>query len=281
VAASLGYFRTWYGNFLARDNLKTTPGDYSPYCITAPVHPQLPGGGGNEICGFYDISRSLFGQVDTLITSASTYGKATEVYNGVDVNLAWRSGRGRMLSGGVSIGNSRSAGTASTSSHTNRCFVAESPQELYQCDVAPPYRPQFKVFGVYPLPLDFQVSANYQNLGGAPISAVYQASNAEIAPALGRNLSDCPAATGACSSRRTISLIAPFSQFENRINQLDFRMTKIFRLGRARLEGILDVYNVFNASTVLDMNTAYGARWLEPTEVLNARLAKFAVQFEF
>jgi hypothetical protein len=157
----------------------------------------------------------------------------------------------------------------------------ESPAELYLCDVAPPYRPQFKVFGVYPLPWDIQVSANYQNLPGAPRIATYQATNAEIAPSLGRNLSACPSATGTCTARVPIELIAPFSQFEKRINQVDFRLSKIFRIGRARLEGLVDIYNAVNVSSVLAMNTAYGPRWLEPTEILNARLVKFGVQLQY
>jgi hypothetical protein len=281
VAASAGFFRTWYGNFTVTDNLDTTPSDYSPFCINAPVNAQLPGGGGNQICGQYDVNRSLFAKVNNLITRASNFGKFTEVYKGVDLNATWRSGNGRMLSGGVTIGNSNSTGGSLTSSHTNRCFVVNSPGELYQCDVAPPYRPQFKSFGVYPLPWDARVSANYQNLPGTPITATYQATNAEIAPSLGRNLSACPMPTGVCNAQVPIELIAPFSLFEKRINQVDFRLSKIFRIGHARLEGLVDVYNALNASSILSENTAYGTRWLQPTEITNARLVKFGVQLQF
>ena len=46
-----GYYRNWQGNFRVTDNLAVAPGDYSPYCITAPTDPRLPGGGGNQVCG--------------------------------------------------------------------------------------------------------------------------------------------------------------------------------------------------------------------------------------
>ena len=51
MALNVGYFRTWYNNFLATDNQAVTAASYDPYCITAPVDSRLPGGGGNQICG--------------------------------------------------------------------------------------------------------------------------------------------------------------------------------------------------------------------------------------
>ena len=33
-----------------------TPADYDEYCIVAPLNSQLPGGGGNQTCGLYDLN---------------------------------------------------------------------------------------------------------------------------------------------------------------------------------------------------------------------------------
>jgi hypothetical protein len=78
LAASAGYFRTWYGNFLVTHNLFVTPANYDPYCITTPLDSRLPGGGGGQqICGLYDITPSLFGLVNNVVTFASKYGKQT------------------------------------------------------------------------------------------------------------------------------------------------------------------------------------------------------------
>ena len=84
VAVNVGYFRTWYGNFIVTDNLDVTPVDYDPYSITVPVDPRLPGGGGNVLSGFYDISTAKFGSVHNLIVPASTFGNRTQVFNGID-----------------------------------------------------------------------------------------------------------------------------------------------------------------------------------------------------
>ena len=47
LSLSVGYFRTWYGNFMVTDNRAWDPEDFSPFCITAPTNPDLPGGGGD------------------------------------------------------------------------------------------------------------------------------------------------------------------------------------------------------------------------------------------
>jgi hypothetical protein len=280
---TVGYFRAWYGNLTAitpqggvaapfLDNERVTPADFDPYCITPPVDPRLPGGGGNQICGFYDIKPEKFGQTFNLTTKASDYGKATQIYNGVDVNLKARFGEGGVLQGGVSTG----------SMVTDRCFVVDSPQELYQCRVSPPWSAatNVKFLVVYPLPWDFQASAVYQNLPGIPIQATYTARNAEIVPTLGRDLGSCRGAA-VCNGTTTLELIAPQTVFEDRRHRTDLRFSRTFRVGQVRIDGELDVYNVFNANDVLAMITAYDAAWQNVNEILAGRFLKFGARVRF
>ena len=56
LSVSGGYYRNWYGNFTVTKNTMTTPADYTPYCITAPLDPRLPEGGGYQICDLADVS---------------------------------------------------------------------------------------------------------------------------------------------------------------------------------------------------------------------------------
>ena len=76
-------------------------------------------------------------------------------------------------------------------------------------------------------------------------------------------------------------LIPPATQFDPRITQLDLRLSKILRFGRSRLQANVDVYNVFNASTPLVINTTYGPNWLQPTQIMDGRLAKIGVEWTF
>ena len=61
------------------------------------------------------------------------------------------------------------------------------------------------------LPLGLQTSVIYQNFSGIENTATYTATNAQIAPSLGRNLAACPA-VGTCTATATIQLIQPFTQ---------------------------------------------------------------------
>lgn len=272
TSISAGYFRTWYGNFTVTDNLSVTPADYDPYCFTAPVDDRLPASG-SQICGLYDVTPTKFGAVNNLVTFASNYGKQSEIYNGADVNLRTRLPKAAFVTAGISIGNALSAGSNSTAS-SKRCFVVDSPQELYQCDRPVPYRAQVKMSATYPLPWDFQASAVFQTLPGTPIDATYAVPTAVIAPSLGRPLSG-----GARTA--SVSILQPYTEFEGRISQLDLRLLKAVRVKQLRLRGMLDLYNALNASPVLQLVSAFGPNWQRPSQILNARTLKFGMQMDF
>jgi len=141
---------------------------------------------------------------------------------------------------------------------------------------------QVKFTGSYPLPWAFEASAVFQNLSGVPIAAAYSFTNSQIAPSLGRNLAACGSAQTTCTSALTINLLPPFTQFEDRLNQVDLRLTKIVRFGNVRrLKLMFDAYNVFNASTILVRNDTFGQNWGRPIQVLAARLFKVGGQVDF
>jgi hypothetical protein len=221
IALNVGYFRTWYGNFTVTDNLAVTSTDYDPFCITAPVDPRLPGGGGNRICDLYDINPAKFGKVDNMVTPVAPFGERTEVFNGADFAINARFNNGGMVSGGVSIGQTA----------VNNCVVVDSPQQQFCNNTSSQNQVKWSI--VYPLPWwGLQASALFQNLPGINITSSYVASDAQIAPSLGRNLAACGTQV-VCNATATIELIEPNSLREPRQNQLDVRLSKIIRVGRA------------------------------------------------
>src|SRR5262249_14306899 len=125
ISLTGGYYRNWAGNFRVTDNLLVTPADYDPFCITAPRDARLPGSGGYQVCGLYDIARTRFGQVDNLVTRASEYGeqKSTNDFVGVNVRTRFRSGLN--LGGGIDTGRIVN----------DSCFTIDSPQQLLYCRV--------------------------------------------------------------------------------------------------------------------------------------------------
>jgi Carboxypeptidase regulatory-like domain len=297
MSVNATYIRHWWGNFLVTDNLAVSPSDYSQFCITAPPDSRLPGGGGNQICGFYDVNPDKFGQVNNLITFAKNYGKQTDVYNGLDVATNVRLPRGILLQGGFNVGReainncdvvgkvdnpggafidvNRASAAGNAAPLITNVTANPSPSLLY-CDNAAPFQTQVKLLGSYPLPFGFAASAAFQSIPGAQIGATFVVPNAQIVPTLGRNLAAGP------NAAYTAQIVAPGLLYNERLNQLDARLTRTFSVGATRrLQGQLDFYNLFNAGPALNQNNTYGAQWLRPTVIPVGRMVKIGGQFDF
>jgi hypothetical protein len=270
VGLTVGYFRTSYGNITVVDNAAVTPADYAPFCITTPRDARLPGGGGQQVCGLYDVSPEKFGATDRVTTLASNFGKRREVFNGFDIAVNGRVGNGGLFSGGVSTGRTL----------VDNCDSPDFPAQF--CRNVNPWAGQLQVkfSGAYTLFWGLQASAVLQNLPGINVSSTYVATNAEIAASLGRNLGSCRGAA-VCNGTTVVTIIEPNTRREPRQTQVDFRIGKNIRAGAARIQPRLDIFNLFNASDVQAMNTRYGASWLNASDVLAARLFKFGVQVDF
>ena len=105
-----------------------------------------------------------------------------------------------------------------------------------------------------------------QKITGIIHTANLVRTNAQVASSLRRNLSSCPA-EGACSatvsvplvpSGETTSVTVSGALFDQRLNQTDLPLTKIFRYSRGSIQGMLDLYNAFNSRAPQTINSAYG-----------------------
>ena len=70
------------------------------------------------------------------------------------------------------------------------------------------------------------------------------------------------------------------TRFRQCINQLDLRIGKVLRLGRARSVVSLDLYNALNSDAPAAETSTYSI-FRRPTSVIAARFAKLTVQFDF
>jgi hypothetical protein len=211
------------------------------------------------------------------------------VYNGVDVALDVRLPKGLTINGGVNAGRTENNSCDAVLNNPQIAFANASttlagaatgttaPRSNAYCDIVPPWSAdtQFKLSGTIPLPYQFYTGVTYQNLPGIPYYGAYVFTNAQIAKSLGRNL-----ASGA-NGTVTIDLIPPMTQFEDRIQQLDFRFAKRFRIANKRIEPEFDIYNALNASPILSVNNNYNGAWRTPTQILSGRLLKFGFQLTF
>ena len=279
VSVSVTYFRTQHFNQTVRDDQSRVLGDYDPFSVTVPSDARIPGGGGNQISGFFNPSFAAQATPQRVtVTNDKFFGvDHTEVYDGVDFEMSARFANGATLQGGYNLGRTVS----------DDCFVVDSPQNLFNCRVVTPIKgnQQVKFSGSYPLPYGVSLSAVLQNLPGVPISPSTQFTNADIFPSLGRNLSTCAAPTGACTSTVTLQILEPNTFYEQRLTQLDFRVLKDFPGNFGRVRITFDLYNALNANSILGRNNSFnlggGVGYGTPTAILNGRLAKLGAQFSW
>jgi len=268
IGIDVGYFRRWYGNFRVTDNRAVAAGDFSPFQLTAPKDPGLPGGGGYVVDDLFNLNPNKVGLVDNYTTLASSLGKQTEHWNGMDFTMNVRPGGGMLLQGGVSTGR------RSTDICGIRAVLPEIDPVNPYCQVTEAFQTQMKFLGTYTVPkVEVLIAGTFQSLPGPNILANYVATNAEVLPSLGRPLSG-----GAANV--TVNLVAPGTLYGDRLEQLDMRFTKIIRVGRMRSNLSLDIYNVLNSNVVRTVNNTYSA-WQRPTSILDARLFKLGAQIDF
>jgi hypothetical protein len=284
-----------------------TPADFDSYCITAPTESRFPINSGGQLCGLFDVKPAKFGQSQRVVRLASNFGDYTEVYNGFDL-LANVRLKKLYLTGGMNTGrtaldycgvvtNNPQVVPVVATTATAGVAAFTQPRNSTFCKFVAPFaaQTQVKVAAVYTLPYGVQVSASYQkfpgitpgiNTGAPPgtgnlaANANIVATNAQIAPSLGRNL-----AAGA-NATVVVDVLPAMQYFEEGSSQTDIRFIKAFNLGSTRkIQGVFDIFNAFNARPVLGVNTRYagagGGAWLRPTSTLIGRLLKFGVQFDF
>jgi len=187
VGVEFGYFRRWFGNFQVTDNRANTTADWTQYSITAPSDPRLPGGGGYQVTGLYDLNPNKVGLTNNYVTFASDYGKMWEHWNGIDLTVNARPASGVLVQGGVSTG------------HTsfNNCDVRANLPEVTSatpftmntttpyCDITENWLTQVKLLGTYVVPkVDVNFAATFQSVAGFPILSIYNAPNSEVLPSL-------------------------------------------------------------------------------------------------
>ena len=79
----------------------------------------------------------------------------------------------------------------------------------------------------------------------------------------------------------TVNLVPPGSKYLDRWTQLDLSFRKVFKVGRYRLDGALDMFNALNSNVVLSQNQNFGSTLDQPQAVLQGRLLRLSSQIKF
>jgi hypothetical protein len=276
MSVNVGYFRRVFGNFFVTDNRATQASDYDFFTITAPADARLPGGGGQAIAQLPNVRPALASVTDNFQTFSDVYGRQIRHWNGVEANFTARVRDGLTFQGGMSTGRRTDDNCEIRAAIPETAIAASGAINPY-CRTQPPYLTDFKGLGSYTIPrVDVQVSGTFQSIPGDALQADYNVPSATAALSLGRPLSGN-------AQFVAVNLVTPGDLYGDRINQLDFRASKILRFGPTRTQFAVDLYNALNANPVESYNETFiaGGAWLTPTGILSARFAKITVQLDF
>jgi hypothetical protein len=292
VAVDVGYFRRAWAHFQVTDNILRGPEDYTPFSIVVPQDSRLPNGGGYTLSGFYDVVPAKFSEVRNLNALSDKYGSQFENWNGIDVTVDARLGNGLTFQGGLSSGKTMEdnceivAQLPEMNLLTANGTLPASWRPAQYCRRESPFLTQVKAYGVYIIPkVDVQISGSFRSIPGqiqvAPpqtdVNVGFVANNAFIASnsTLGRPLS------GGATQTVTLQLLEPYTKYLDRRNELDLRFGKVLRMRNgSRAVVSLDLYNAINSDATVNVNQSFTA-YLNPTEILNPRVAKISVNFDF
>jgi len=297
VSASITYFRRIYGNFLVTDNTATTAADYTQYSLTVPTDSRLPTSG--QSFTYYDVNPVLKSGASGLTTSnyntfASNYGNMYQHWNGFDITGTSRLAGGVTANGGITFGRTSFDDCEVAAQLPELLYTTLSPVQLCHFDTG--WAPQYKLLGSYTLPWqNIRISGNLQSLPGPARQASVLYTQAQITAALSHAATVAgnksvlgiePAIPLASASGSGTGTPLFGSTFGDRLNQLDIRFSKIFKFGgKSTVDANVDIYNAFNSDAVLSEQTAYsgtnGGAWLLPTSVIQGRIIKFGVRWDF
>jgi hypothetical protein len=269
------YYR-WNGNLTATWNQALTPADYTPFCITAPADPRLPGGGNYPVCGLYQISGAALGRTpNNLVTFADSLGNRKgilNVTNGFELNTRGEFAHRGFLQGGIEwrrIIFDNCSVAMLTSTFAANLPGAASPQNALYCRAVTPYLPNIRFTAGYTLP------------GGIRFSGIFYA-NKPQGGFFSTTQFGIQANYTASPTQQNIPLINPYSTYLPLTKQLDLRVAKIIAIGeRWRIAPAADFYNVTNSASVTGINQTFGPNWQLPTSILAPRQFRLSAQINF
>jgi len=291
ISLSAGYFRRIVGNFNVVDNEALGPNDFTQFSVIVPSNTgngfTLPSAG-QTISGLYDPTKVVAPK--NVVKSASTFGDVYQHWNGFDLNVDARMQNGLLLQGGVSAGKGM----------TDNCAIVDAVPEVLTvpaaapagiqpaltagtgaltprayCHQETPVQPLYKALASYLTPWwGIRVAGTLQSLPGPQVAGtnIYNNANRTTTTTLARPFTN---------GQANVNVVQPGTQWGDRLNQVDLRVTKVVNIGKGKLDLNADFYNAFNSDAVLTELGTFGPVWRLPTSVIQPRVVKFTARYDF
>ncbi len=302
VSITGGWYHRDYHNLRRRDNMLQTFADYSPFTLYSPID-------GSPIT-YNNVSLAKRSAINYVDRTAGSDRKMS--FNGFEYNFNARLPHGANLFGGG----------MTERVIAQVCDEKANPNLLLYCDQTQsgiPFRTQFKVAGSVPIVYGVQVGFSLQSLPGykygtgalssgegGPTGPTGQPSAAQlntpngagtvwlITPTTAYNASSPCVAQGKCAagqlvdpgmtvSSLSVPLVAPNTEFGDRINQLDLNVSKTIKIGRISVQPKFDLFNALNVSPVYSIRGLnFGtASYKQPSSILVGRVFQLGAILKF
>ena len=302
VSVQGGWYHRDFHNLRRRDNTLQTFADYTPVTIYSQID-------GAPIT-YYNVSAAARSRVNYVDTTAGDARKMW--FNGFEYNFSARLKHGITLFGGG----------MSERVIAQVCDEQSNPNLLLYCDQTKnsiPFRTQFKIAGNAPIKYGIQIGFSLQSLPGygfgtgalsgregGPTGPTGQPSATQlntpngagtvwlITPTTTYNASNPCVAQGTCRAGQlvdpgmnvaslSVPLVAPNTEFGDRINQLDVNVSKTIKIGRSSIQPKFDLFNALNVSPVYAVRSLnYGtAAYLQPSSILVGRVFQLGAIVKF
>ncbi len=297
VSVTGGWYNRQYFNLRRRTNALRTFADYNKFTVFSPLD--------GAAIDYYTVIPSKLSAVSYVDENATD---RTMKYNGFEYNFNMRLPRGISLFGGG----------MSERMLANVCDEQSDPNRLLYCDQSKsglPFRTQFKIAGSVPLAYGINVGVSFQSLPGYlnGTSAQYALTGVsgpsgittnnppngagsvfQITRNTTYNASSPCVAQGKCAVGQLVNggiseaslnvpIIAPMTEYGDRINQLDINVTKMLKFGKLSIQPKLDIFNALNVAPVFDVRgLIFGtAAYKQPGSVLNPRTLQLGAVVRF
>jgi Carboxypeptidase regulatory-like domain len=304
VSVTGGWYHRDYHNLRRRDNTLQTFSDYTPFTLYSPID-------GSPIT-YYNVSLAKRSAINYVDRTAG--GDRKMWFNGFEYNFNARLPRGATLFGG-GMSERVIAQVCDEQSNPNLLLYCD------QTKSGLPFRTQFKLAGSVPIVYGVQIGVSFQSLPGYRLGTNNGALNQDngiVAGPTGQpnatmlntpngagtvwlitpttRYTTCPGNSasqgcvvgalvdaGMTVASLSVPLVAPQTEYGDRINQLDLNVTKTFKVRTISIQPKFDLFNALNASPVYAVRSQnYGtASYMQPQSILVGRVFQLGAILRF
>ena len=301
ASVEIGYYRRVFTMYttggVITDDLNIGPNDMTAFFVPVPTDSlgRLPSGNPQQVGPLYNKTPAAATRAQNLLLkSTKDIGDDSRVFNGVDMTFNVRNVKGVTFSGGTSTGKVTNDWCDIRNAVPENGTFATNPY----CHVSSPFQTSFNGQASYVIPrADVLLSTVYRDrviLNGTPNNASTDQLGGSLPATFTINPASATDVTAQAIAQQigrpltggaiNVNVITPGTFYPGRNRQLDLSFKKIVRLGRQRLTGGLDIYNVMNQNTILFYNTTFVPNvngYLNSQAYMNPRVFRLAAEYSW